>query len=335
MSIERPFLFSREDELNNTMTDQIAPFWATRQQGQVIGQDGLRLNWCAFTKPEHTRAIVVVNGRIESVEKYQEVFFDLFQQGYDVYSCDHRGQGHSHRLVTGSDIGHVVEFEHYVDDLETFIDEVVTQKPHQQRMILAHSMGGAISTLYAARKPAAIDALVLSAPMFGINLSPLLQKAAKPLCRLLSEIHHPAGYAPGQVPYWLKPFKHNLLTSSHPRYQWFRDLYEDNSTLKVGGPSTQWIWQSLSACERALDAANIIDMPILLMQAARDEVVCNHAMFEFHRKRQAASLPIQFEIVADSRHELLFEKDPIRDAVLSLCLNFFNDMDTKPLEQSA
>lgn len=326
MPIEHPFLFSREDALTETMEKAIAPFWASRQRGEFVGHDGLRLNWCAFTKPEHTRAIVVVNGRIEGVAKYQELFFDLFNQGFDVYSYDHRGQGHSQRLVTGSDIGHVVDFEHYVNDLDTFINEIVTRKTHQQRMILAHSMGGAISTLYAARKPNAIDALALSAPMFGINLSRTLQVAAKPLCKVLSKLQHPAGFAPGQVPYWTKPFKHNLLTQSEARYQWFRKLYEDDETLKVGGPSAQWIWQSMEACERILKAATDIEIPILLMQAARDQVVCNQTMFQFHRDRQAAGLPIQFEILAGSRHELLFEVDAIRDKSLSLALGFFNTL---------
>ncbi|MBV7300958.1 alpha/beta fold hydrolase [Enterovibrio paralichthyis] len=337
MPIEHPFLFSSEDALTETMEKAIAPFWASRQQGEFVGNDGLRLNWCAFTKPEHTRAVVVVNGRIEGVAKYQEVFFDLFIKGYDVYSYDHRGQGHSQRLVSGSDIGHVVEFDDYVDDLTTFIDTVVTQKTHQQRVILAHSMGGAISTLYAARNPAAIDAIALSAPMLGINLSPMLQVAAKPLCKLLAKLQHPAGFAPGQVPYWAKPFKHNLLSQSEARYQWFRELYENDETLKVGGPSAQWIWQSIEACERAVTAAATITMPILLMQAARDEIVSTDAMFRFHRERQLAGLPIQFDIIADSRHELLFEKDVIRNQALSLALNFFDSLAEQDaeLEQTA
>lgn len=323
MSIEHPFLFSREDALANAMDNEIATFWASRQQGQFVGRDGLRLNWCAFTKPEHTRAIVVVNGRIEGVDKYREIFFDLFQQGFDVYSHDHRGQGHSQRLVTGSDIGHVVNFEDYVDDLESFINLVVTNKSHRHRLLLAHSMGGAISTLYAARKPRGIDALALSAPMFGINLSRFMQHAAKPLCKTLSKLQHPSGFAPGQVPYWSKPFQGNLLTQSEPRYQWFRKLYEDDETLKVGGPSTQWIWQSLDACERVMKAATEIELPVLLMQGARDQVVNNDAMFDFFRARQAANLPIQFEILANARHELLFEQDVIRDKALTLALTFF------------
>ncbi|SKA66087.1 alpha/beta fold hydrolase [Enterovibrio nigricans] len=336
MSIERPFLFSSEKTLTSTMVEQISPFWASRQQGQIVGHDGLRLNWCSFTKPEHTKAIVVVNGRIEATAKYQEVFFDLFRQGYDIYSYDHRGQGHSHRLVIGSDIGHVVNFEHYVDDLETFIDGVVVQKNHQQRMILAHSMGGAISVLYAARRPNAIDAIALSAPMLGIQLSPLLQKVAKPLCKALSSCQHPAGFAPGQVPYWAKPFKHNVLTQSEARYQWFRELYEADETLKVGGPSAQWIWQSLHACEHMMQAATQIKMPVLLLQAARDQIVCNEAIFQFHRDRLAAGLPVQFDIIAESRHELLFEQDGIRNQALEKVLTFFAaQVNEVPLEQTA
>ncbi|MEZ9523201.1 alpha/beta fold hydrolase [Enterovibrio norvegicus] len=339
MVIEHPFLFTRETELTDAMEASIGPFWASRQQGQFIGKDGLRLQWCAFTSSEHTKAIVVVNGRIECAEKYQEIFYDLFQQGYDVYSYDHRGQGISQRLVTGSDIGHVVQFEDYVDDLETFVDDVVTQKVHQQRMILAHSMGGAIATLYAARKPAAIDALALSAPMLGINLSPLLRVTAKPLCRVLSQLQHPAGFAPGQVPYWAKPFKHNLLTQSEARYQWFRELYEEHETVQVGGPSAQWIWQSMTSCEHAVSLAKDIDMPILMIQAARDAIVCNESMFRFYRDRQASGQPIQFQIVPDSRHELLFERDEIRDKALTYVLTFFGaqqpDQETAPLEQTA
>lgn len=316
--------FSSETELTSGMSERVTSFWATRSQGRIIGHDGLRLRWCSFCKPEHTKAIVIVNGRSESIVKYQEVFFDLFHQGYDIYSYDHRGQGHSDHLVINSDIGHVVDFHDYVDDLETFVNNVVIQKTHQKRMILAHSMGGAIALLYAARKPTAIDSLVLSAPMLGINLSPVLEKIAKPVCYFLSRFQHPAGFGPGQFPYCSKPFEKNTLTLSKPRFTCFNQLCEEDDMLKLGGASAQWIWQSMAASERALEAAKCIKMPILLMQAAQDKTVSNDKMFDFYRIRKDASLPIQFEILANASHELLFETDKVRNKTLALLLHFFD-----------
>lgn len=306
------------------MNDRLTSFWNTREQGQIIGHDGLRLNWCAFTKPEHKRAIIVVNGRTECVVKYQEVFFDLFEQGYDVYSHDHRGQGHSQRLVVGSDIGHVVEFEHYVDDLESFVEQIVDQKKHLHRLLLGHSMGGTISLLYAARNPCAIDALALSAPMLGIEVSAILQKAISPVCHFLSFFQHPAGFAPNQVPYSSKPFKNNILTHCEARYQWMRKLYDEDDTLKVGGASARWVWKSLDACQRAMETGKYIKIPILLMQAARDKIVRNESMFCFYRAREMENLPIQFEIIANASHELLFEKDKIRNQTLGFLFDFFD-----------
>ncbi|MCW1889529.1 alpha/beta hydrolase [Vibrio chagasii] len=45
------------------------------------------------------------NGRIECCQKYQEIFYDFYQQGYIVYSFDHQGQGQSERMVADSEAG--------------------------------------------------------------------------------------------------------------------------------------------------------------------------------------------------------------------------------------
>ena len=318
--------FTTEDKFQSEESKEIASFWESREQEQFVGRSGLGLRWCAFTKAEHNKAIVLVNGRTETMIKYKEVFFDLFKQGYDVYSYDHRGQGLSQRLVVASDIGHVVEFEHYVDDLETFIEEIVMQKIYQHRFLLGHSMGGAIALLYAKRKNNHADALALSAPMLGIALSPALEKIAPLLCRFLSHFQHPAKYAPGQKPYRSQSFENNSLTHSKVRHQKIQNVYEQESRAKVGGPSSQWIWQSMQACDRALDSADKIKVPILLLQASEDQIVDNEKISKFHNKRKDLNLPCQFDILPNASHELLFEKDEIRNKTLNLIIDFFNEL---------
>ena len=66
---------------------------------------------------EEVGAIVISNGRTESMAGYPELIWDLHQQGYSVYILDHRGQGFSTRLLPDPQKSYVEKFEDYVDDL--------------------------------------------------------------------------------------------------------------------------------------------------------------------------------------------------------------------------
>lgn len=317
-------IFTEECELTYDLDHKITPFWQTRKDGFFIGCAGLRLYWCAMTNPKHTKAIVVVNGRTDASIKYQSVFWDLFQQGYDIYSYDHRGQGQSERLVQYSDIGHVVDFKDYVDDLSTFIDKIVSNTHYGKRFILCHSMGGAISTLYAHRYPSTIDGIALSAPMYQINLPLILKYIAQPLCHLLANLDAPANFAPLQGEYEDLPFEDNALMHSKIRYEWFRALYLEHKQIQVGGASTQWVWKSMQACEQLPNIATSIHVPMLFLVGGKDTVVNNASIINFHEQRTAANLPSQLHLMTYSRHEPLFETDNVRlDALETVC-DFFD-----------
>ena len=114
-SINPPY--TQESNFEQAINNNIAQLWRSREEGFFKSFDKTRLFWVKLTSPEHTKAIVVVNGRIECTWKYQELFYDLFQQGYDIYSFDHRGQGLSDRLIEDQQMGYVEDFEDYVQDL--------------------------------------------------------------------------------------------------------------------------------------------------------------------------------------------------------------------------
>ena len=85
----------------------------------------IRINYATFIHNEVQESIVLVTGRTESYLKYQELAFDLYHQGYNVYIIDHRGQGLSQRLLKDNHKGYVKIFDDYAHDLKQFIDEVV------------------------------------------------------------------------------------------------------------------------------------------------------------------------------------------------------------------
>ena len=163
VTFRHPYTFSNESNFTNHQSDSIDPLWLSRHEDHFLGANGTKISWISLTAPHHDNAIIVVNGRAESYWKYQELFYDLSQQGYDIYALDHRGQGVSERLVLDSELGHIDHFDHYVDDLNTFIENIVLPHKYQHHFMLAHSMGGAIATLYLSEHPEVIDRAVLSA----------------------------------------------------------------------------------------------------------------------------------------------------------------------------
>ena len=304
------------------MAADIAQLWSQRQSGKITGVDGLRLYWCSFCQPDSKGEIILINGRIESSIKYQELIFDLYQQGFDVYSMDHRGQGMSDRLIGSSTIGHVLNFEDYVADVDTVMREILPAKTDKKRFVLAHSMGGAIAIRWLQTYQPQMDAIALSAPMLGIALPTGFARWVKPLCQFISHCSHLPHFAPGQFPYYEKPFATNRLTHSEIRYQWFLALHRQYPHLQVGGASHQWVWQAMQACEDIFSNAQIA-LPVLLLQGAKDQIVCNRAMFDWVHQRKQQRLNTQFEILANAKHELLFECDAIRAPAIQKVLDFF------------
>lgn len=164
-----PLTYTQETLFEQAIGGPIAALWQTRQEGFVKGTEKKKIYWCKLTNPEHKKAVLIVNGRIESSWKYQELFYDLYRQGYDVYSFDHRGQGLSDRLLSDSDMGHVYDFTDYIDDMDVVIKQH-DLKQYQQCFIIAHSMGGAIATRYLQTHPEhPFTGLILSAPCLALT----------------------------------------------------------------------------------------------------------------------------------------------------------------------
>lgn len=310
---------TQEPQYLDTMKYNVAPFWEKRQHGFLQGEKTTQLHWVSFTSPSHKKAIMVVNGRIESVYKYQELFYDLFCQGYDIYSFDHRGQGLSDRLTDNIDIGHIEDFNDYILDLNTMTQSLITPENYEDCYLLGHSMGGAIATQYVECFSHPYSALVLSAPMHGIYMKPWLKPIASPVSHYLSQWSALPSYALGQSPYQAKPFLDNPLTTSEIRYQWFRDLYQAFPELQIGGPSNHWVNQGIKGAKRCIAQAPACTIPTLLMQGEKDKIVDNKSHLKFQKKAPNC----QLITIKEAKHELLFESDACRNQALLETFAFF------------
>ena len=286
--------------------------------------DDISIRYAYILHPEALASVVISSGRIESLIKYKELVFELYQNGYSVFIHDHRGQGLSGRLIHNLQMGYVEDFDDYVKDLKTFVEQVVKPNSSAQLKLLCHSMGSAIGALYCLAYRDDFKQVAFSAPMFGINppmpdgLANVLVNISIGVNRLFSK---EASYFIGQQDYVNKPFAGNPLTQSEIRYAMFKQEYEDNPQIKLGGVTGHWLKAAAQAMNKVERLAPQFPIPALVIQAGADEVVDNK-----RQDRVSLRLANSEKIVVDNaKHELLMEKDCYRQPCLRAILTFFND----------
>lgn len=266
--------------------------------------------------------------------KYAELAYDLFHSGFDVLIIDHRGQGRSGRMLSDPHRGHVDNFNDYVDDLTAFWQQEVLPGPWRKRYILAHSMGGAIATLFLQRHPNQCDAIALCAPMFGI----VMRFPDWMVRHILDWAEgHPRireGYAMGTGRWRALPFGMNALTHSRQRYRRNLRFYADEPRLRVGGPTYHWVREGILAGEQVLAGTGDDATPTLLIQAEEERVVDNRMHDRFCELRAAAGHPVeggQPLVIKGAYHEILLKRTPCAQSRLTLLSNFSTSI-THPAE---
>jgi lysophospholipase len=223
--------------------------------------------------------------------------------------------------------GHVDNFNDYVDDLTAFWQQEVQPGPWRKRYILAHSMGGAIATLFLQRHPNQCDAIALSAPMFGIvmRFPDWMVRHILDWAEGYPRIRE--GYAMGTGRWRALPFGMNALTHSRQRYRRNLRFYADDPQLRVGGPTYHWVREGILVGEQVLAGAGDDATPTLLIQAEEERVVDNRMHYRFCELRAAAGHPVeggQPLVIKGAYHEILFEKDAMRSVALNAIVEFFD-----------
>lgn len=319
--------FSTEHDLN---TSEQQAFWQTLVQETLTTADGISLAYMVAKHPNARAAIVLSSGRVESYLKYQELIFDLYQQGYSIYAVDHRGQGLSGRMTANPHMGHVRRFNDYIDDFALFMQTIVLKQNERQLFLLGHSMGGAIGTLYLKQHPDIFTAAAFSAPMFGIKL-PMPKGFVRWLASKLDTTLNAgeANYVLGGQNYTNVSFKDNELTHSQARYQAYRELYEAAPQLQLGSPTNRWLTEALDAADTCVLATAQIRTPILILQASEDKIVDNAA------QHLAVSSNCQLKIIAGAAHEIFMEKDACRNQALNDLLDFFKRYAVRDADKQA
>lgn len=303
-------------------------FWQQLQHGTLINARGHTLHYYFHRVPEAKTAIVISSGRIEMAVKYSEVMYDVVGAGCSVFILDHCGQGQSDRELDDPQKGHIQHFDLYSNDWHQFIVSIVQPHQHQRHIALCHSMGSAIFCNYLLSNPQhPFAGAILSSPMLGIYTAgvpmPLLIPGIAALNWLDQQLHPQSSYLPGQGPYQPEAFPNNRLTRCQARYQWFQSLYQAQPELQLGGVTLTWLMAAWQVIQRLQQEGAAITLPLLVLQAKADKIVCNRYQQRFVKQRPESRQLLRIE---GARHELLMEQDDSRAQCYRAISQFINTL---------
>jgi lysophospholipase len=280
--------------------------------GSLSSNDGVQLRWGHLAAKEPRAECVMVGGFGECIEKYFETIGDLAARGYSMWCLDWRGQGGSARPRRLPSRPRPRHFDRDAGELASFTEKLT--KAQRPRLLIGHSMGGAVALLCLRRYPGLFDAAVLSAPMLGIRaagLPPALMRCMTGFVRAaglgICFIPGAGRWRPDRI-----PTPERSRVSSDPercrlQYAWF----SANTTLRVDAPTWGWLDSALRLVNRTAKKKFLagIDTPILLASAGIESFLRPEA------HRRAAQLLPDCRLVEfpDSKHEPFLERDPIRD----------------------
>lgn len=132
----------------------------TRTERTFDGVGGVPIVYDVWTPDVPPRAVVILaHGFGEHARRYDHVTERLGRAGLVTYALDHRGHGRS-----GGKRVLVRDVSEFTGDFDTLAGIATRENPGLTRIVLGHSMGGAIVFAYGVERPDNYDLMVLSAP---------------------------------------------------------------------------------------------------------------------------------------------------------------------------
>jgi len=311
-----------ELELENSYNNEISSFYKTAKSGYFKGEKNLNIFFKYFKIKNEKGSIVISDGRTESIVKYKELIYDLTQNDYSVFIIDHRGQGLSDRVSTvNPKLGDIDNFDFYVEDLHTFVQQIVKPTEPKKLFLLSHSMGGAIAGLYLDRYKEDFDAAVFSSPMIEPKI--ILPATSTLICKIITKFNIPKAKAiESDEKYkeaWVENEKKNI-THSSIRFKLYKEEMKKHPQNIIYSPSWFWIDETCRVTKKLLNGNINYKIDVLLLQAGGDDIVNLKPQEEFCNSLQSCKLVK----IDGARHELFIEKDIYRFQALSNIISFFD-----------
>ena len=235
-------------------------------------------------KPDDPKAVKgvigLVHGLGEHAGRYQHVAEYFVEQGFAVIAPDLRGHGQSAGLRGDA------AYEQLLDQVNHLLEEATKLFPNKPRFLYGHSMGGNVVLGHALQRTANLAGLMVTAPFL---------KPAAPIPALKLWFGKLIGSMWGKF-----RLPNGLDRSGLSRNPAVAEAY-DNDKHVHDKISARWFFPAYAVGQQAMNNADDIRLPMLLMHGSADRLTnfdASKAMAEKNTKH------ITFKEWTDFYHEL-------------------------------
>lgn len=292
-----------------TMEEAVLPRLAACRRDVVV-ESGPRLFCRCYDAEKPLGTVLIVHGFTENADKFAELIYSLLQNGYSVVAYDQRGHGRSWRDPAISDLSltHVDRFDDYVGDLERVVGGPLAGMP-KPWFLFAHSMGGAVSSLFLERHGGVFGRVALCAPMIAPNLGGLPPAAARLLCGAETLLGRDKRRIFASKPYSGPEDFATSCATGRERFDWYDALKAHTPEFQNNGPTYGWTREAIRASRMVLEpgAVEKIDAAVRLYTAEDDNSVMPDAQIAFAARLRDGVRTL----VPGSRHEIYRSGDDV------------------------
>jgi lysophospholipase len=248
--------------------------------------------------------VVLVHGTGEHYGRYEHVAAFLNEHGFDVYTGDLPGWGHS-----AGRKGHIDSFEQYLDTVRVWVDEALNASQGIRPVfLLGHSLGGLVATRFVQSygRKREIKGLVLTSPCLKLKLAvpAWKEQLAQWLDRVWPTLAMPNGITPDMVS------RDRVVQAAY-----------SSDPLNYSKVSVRWFQELNRAMAQAWQERDRLDIPTLVLQAGDDRLIDADAIERFV---EGMGGDAAFHRFPDLRHEVLNE--PEREQVMQWMVRWMNHL---------
>lgn len=306
----RDYLIST-DQYTRTINDVVLPYLKDRESQTVLpGKDNVPLYCVSYSSDHPIGSVLIVHGFTENTLKYTEIIHSLVQTGFSVLMYDQRGHGRSGRDkdIVNPSVTHVDTFEDYISDMEIVCDKLLSSMP-KPYLLIAHSMGGAIGTLYLEKHPETFAGAALCSPMIAPNTFGIPSAVATAICNIGSFFGR-RKHNPFFMKSYSGPEDFDTSCATDPvRFAWYDAIKAARPEFQNSAPSYGWTHESLRVRKMILSPGKPekISCPVLLSAAEYDKNVLPGPQQELISRVSDG----KYILVKNARHEIFRSKNDV------------------------